>query len=466
MAVPAHGPNTFSGVREMKVCKFGGSSLADAAQVQKVCDVIVADPDRRIAVVSAPGKRHADDTKVTDLLIACAETRLRGEHGDTETDAVIERFRSIHHALELPAETMTEIEAALRGVINSDTAHAGRYMDAVKAAGEDNAARLVAATLRKGGTAASYVNPGEAGLLLSGEFGRAQLLPESYDNLSHLRDRNEVVVFPGFFGFTREGEVVTFPRGGSDITGSILAAATGATLYENFTDISGVCACDPRIVENPVHIAKMSYREMRELSYAGFGVLHDEAVIPAVQAGIPIRICNTNAPNDPGTLILPEHDDSEARVVGIAASDGFCTFFVSKYLMNREVGFGRRLLQIFEEEGVSFEHTPSGIDSMSVIVREVDITEAMEATLLARIKDELHVDQVSLERGLSLLMLVGEGMRYAVGLSANATAALMKANINIEMLNQGSSEISIMFGLKSKDRVRAIEALYQAFFGN
>jgi aspartate kinase len=450
----------------VKVCKFGGSSLADAAQIRQVCSVIAADNDRRIAVVSAPGKRNSADTKVTDLLIACAEARLRGHTAEAETTAILERFRSIHHDLELPASVMNEIDEALRDVIGSDTSHANRYMDAVKAAGEDNSARLVAATLNKLGLEASYVNPGEAGLLLSDEFGRAQLLPESYDNLSHLRDRKEIVVFPGFFGFTREGEVVTFSRGGSDITGSILAAATDADVYENFTDVSGVCVCDPRVVKDPVHISKMSYREMRELSYAGFGVLHDEAVIPAVQAGIPIRICNTNAPEDPGTLILPAHDDSEARVVGIASSAGFCTFFVSKYLMNREVGFGRRLLQIFEEEGISFEHTPSGIDSMSVIVREASITEKVEATLTARIRNELKVDQVTLERGLALLMIVGEGMRYTVGLAAQATRALCEAGINIEMLNQGSSEISIMIGLKSGDQGTALQALYAAFFGN
>ncbi len=448
----------------MKVCKFGGSSVADALQIGKVCDIVAADPQRRIIVVSAPGKRSKNDIKVTDLLIACAEARLGGSAVDVHLDPIIERFSDICRDLKLEPAVADDIEKALRETVDGPTDHAGRYLDAVKAAGEDNCARLVAGELRRRGIPAEYVNPGEAGMLLSDEYGHARLLPESGLRLSLLQERKERVVFPGFFGYTKTGEVVTFSRGGSDVTGSILAAAVNADIYENFTDVDSVFAADPRIVENACPVKEITYREMRELSYAGFGVLHDEAIIPAVRAGIPINIKNTNAPEAPGTLIVPEHRQSINRVVGIAASSGFCTLYVSKYLMNREIGFGRKLLQLFEEEGVSYEHTPSGIDNMSVIVREDNFPRKAEETICKRILAELGADDVAVERGLALIMIVGEGMRYTVGLAEKATRALAEAKVNIEMMNQGSSEISMMFGVKAEGADRALKSLYRVFF--
>ena len=449
----------------MKVCKFGGSSVADARQIGKICDIVAADPERRIVVVSAPGKRSKEDIKVTDLLIACAEARLAGGSPEAPLAKVIERFALICRDLGVADGVMADIETALRATVGGPTEHAGRYLDAVKAAGEDNCARLVAGEMRRRGHAAQYVNPGEAGLLLSDEYGHARLLPEAYGKLSRLRDAEGIVVFPGFFGYTPGGEIVTFSRGGSDVTGSILAAAVGAEIYENFTDVDSVFSADPRIIENAKPVKEITYREMRELSYAGFGVLHDEAIIPAVRAGIPINIKNTNAPQAPGTLIVPEHRQAASRVVGIAASAGFCTVYVSKYLMNREIGFGRRLLQIFEEEGVSYEHTPSGIDNMSVIVREESFSEKTEKVICKRILSELGADDVSVERGLALIMIVGEGMRYTVGMAEQATRALAEADVNIEMMNQGSSEISMMFGVKAEGAQRALKSLYRAFFG-
>ncbi len=449
----------------MKVCKFGGSSVADARQISKVCDIVMADPERQVVVVSAPGKRSKADIKVTDLLIACAEARLNGASVGEPLAKVIERFSTICDDLGLEESVMVDIEKALRCTVAGPTDHAGRYLDAVKAAGEDNCARLVAGELRRRGHAAEYLNPGVAGLLLSDEYGHARLLPQAYEKLeASLANIEGIVVFPGFFGYTPGGEIVTFSRGGSDVTGSILAAAAKADVYENFTDVDAVFVADPRVIENPKAVKEITYREMRELSYAGFDVLHDEAIIPAVRAGIPICIKNTNSPTAPGTLIVPEHRQASSRVVGIAASSGFCTVYVSKYLMNREIGFGRRLLQIFEDEGVSYEHTPSGIDNMSVILREDGFSEKTQQAICKRILDELEADDVSVERGLALLMIVGEGMRYAVGLSARATKALADANVNIEMMNQGSSEISIMFGIKAEESERALRSLYQALF--
>jgi aspartate kinase len=449
----------------MKVCKFGGSSVADAGQIAKICDIVAADPERKIVVVSAPGKRHSDDTKVTDLLIACATARLADEPVDEVLAAVTERFQSICDDLGVADSVAIDIADTLKETILGDTQHAGRYLDAVKAAGEDNCARLVAGELQHRGLAAAYVNPGDAGLLLSDDYGNARLLPESYKNLAALGDADGIVVFPGFFGYTAEGEVVTFSRGGSDITGSILAAAVGAEVYENFTDVDSVLSADPSIVPNAAPVKEITFREMRELAYAGFGVLHDEAIIPAVRAGIPICIKNTNSPSAPGTMIVPEHREVTSRVVGIASSDGFCTLYVSKYLMNREIGFGRRLLQLFEDEGISYEHTPSGIDDMSVIVKEDDLSAKTEEHLKARILRELGADKVSVERGLALVMIVGEGMHYTVGLASKATQAFADAGVNIEMINQGSSEISLMFGVKAQDSNRAVVALHAAFFG-
>ena len=448
----------------LKVAKFGGTSLADAAQVMKVFRIAAADPQRRIIVVSAPGKRNKDDTKVTDLLIACAESRLKGESAEMELQAVVGRYAEIQKAAAVSDKIVKDIEKDLRKRLASDTSHRGRFMDCLKAAGEDNSAKLVAEIFKKNGLDAAYVDPRDAGLLLSDEFGNAMVLQESYANLRSLRDRKGVVVFPGFFGYTKSGAVATFPRGGSDITGAILSAAVGADVYENFTDVDSVFAADPRIVPDARCMECLTYREMRELSYAGFGVFHDEAVAPVVHAGIPINIRNTNRPEAPGTMITQKRDYKAGSVVGIASADGFCTIFVEKYLMNREIGFGRRLLQILEEEKISYEHAPSGIDNTSVILREKELPVAKEAKITGRIRKELNADDVEIERGLALVMIVGEGMHYAVGVAARATAALAKAAVNIEMMNQGSSEISMMFGVKAVDRQRAVRALYEAFF--
>ena len=449
----------------MKVCKFGGSSLSDAERISKVCDIVQADPERRLVVVSAPGRRRAGDVKVTDMLIECAEAHLAGEDAEERLRDVLERYASIQRELGLPEGLCDTIWTALLERLRADTAHRDRYLDGMKAAGEDNCAKVVAAELDRRGVKARYESPRDAGLLLSDEYGNAQLLPESYQHLAALRDAEGVVVFPGFFGYTRDGEIVTFPRGGSDITGSILAAAVKADAYENFTDQDSVFSVDPRLIPDARPIRELTYREMRELSYAGFGILHDEAIIPAVHAGIPIWIRNTARPEAPGTRIVIDREERPGTVVGIGSNDGFCTLFAGKYLMNREIGFGRRVLQILEEEALSYEHMPSGIDNLSVILCEDGFDASTEERVRERLRTELNVDDVEVERGLALIMIVGEGMRYTVGLASRATQALAEAGVNIEMMNQGSSEISMMFGVKSGDRERAVRSLYNAFFG-
>ena len=426
------------------------------------------DHDDAAVGVSAPGKRDKADTKVTDLLIECAGRCLTQRDPSEVLDAIVERYAIIQRGLGLGPAIVEEIRADLeRRVAAGAEMEAARFMDAMKAAGEDNAAKIVAEAFRAAGMRAEYVSPAEAGLLMSDDFGNAQILPESYERLAALAERaeREVLVFPGFFGVTKGGDVATFPRGGSDITGSILAAAVKAKVYENFTDVDAVYPVDPRLVpEVSQGIPEMTYREMRELSYAGFGVFQDEAIIPAVKAAIPINIRNTNRPDAPGTMIVHHRRARQGSVVGIASSAGFCTLYIDKYMMNREIGFGRRLLQILEEEGISYEHMPSGIDNVSVVFREEGFTPEVEGRVRDHIMRELRPDNLQIERGTALIMIVGEGLYYTPGMAAHATLALFREGISLDMINQGSSEISMMFGIQSSHREAAVRALYHAFF--
>lgn len=448
----------------MKVVKFGGSSLASGAQLEKVFHIVTSDPARKAVVVSAPGKRYAEDTKVTDLLIACAEQYLASGSAPELTEAVVERYALIANELQLEQSIIEKIRDDLFTLLEGDKSNPEQYLDAVKASGEDNNAKLIAAYFRHKGVKAEYVNPKDAGLFVTNEPGNAQVLPESYQNLYRLRERDGLIIFPGFFGFSKDGDVITFSRSGSDITGSILANGLQADLYENFTDVDAVYAVNPSYVENPKEISELTYREMRELSYAGFSVFHDEALIPAFRAGIPVQIKNTNNPSAEGTRVVSKRDNTNGPVVGIASDTGFCSIYISKYLMNREIGFGRRALQILEEHGLTYEHVPSGIDDMTIILRQGQMDAATERSVIKRIEEDLHADEVIVEHHLALIMVVGEAMRHNVGTTARAAKALSEAQVNIEMINQGSSEVSMMFGVKEAEERKAVQALYQEFF--
>lgn len=448
----------------MKVVKFGGSSLASGAQLDKVFHIVTSDPARKAVVVSAPGKRYAEDTKVTDLLIACAEQYLATGSAPELAEAVVERYALIATELQLGQSIIEKIRDDLFTLLEGDKSNPEQYLDAVKASGEDNNAKLIAAYFRYKGVKAEYVNPKDAGLFVTNEPGNAQVLPESYQNLYRLRERDGLIIFPGFFGFSKDGDVITFSRSGSDITGSILANGLQADLYENFTDVDAVYSVNPSFVENPKEISELTYREMRELSYAGFSVFHDEALIPAFRAGIPVQIKNTNNPSAEGTRVVSKRDNTNGPVVGIASDTGFCSIYISKYLMNREIGFGRRALQILEEHGLTYEHVPSGIDDMTIILRQGQMDAATERSVVKRIEEDLHADEVIVEHHLALIMVVGEAMRHNVGTTARAAKALSEAQVNIEMINQGSSEVSMMFGVKEAEERKAVQALYQEFF--
>ncbi len=467
----------------MKVVKFGGSSLADAAHIKQVCSIILEDRQRRLVVVSAPGKRFPEDTKVTDMLIELANKYMETENpsyqeeSEKQLQLIVERYRSIAVELEMNMDIVTVIEADLRkrlalrkngkrhddGIVREISDE--QFMDLMKAAGEDNSAKLVASYLIGLGINAQYINPKDAGMILSKEYGNARVLPHSYETLNKLNDNGNIMIFPGFFGYSSDGDVVTFSRGGSDVTGAVLAAAVKASVYENFTDVDSVYAANPNIIDNPKPIPVFTYAEMRELSYAGFTVLHEETLEQVYKMGIPVNIKNTNNPKAPGTFIVNERMDTDSvPVVGIAADGGFFTINVTKYMMNREIGFGRRLLHILEDEGVSYEHTPSGIDSICVIIRNKNCSVEIRNRIIRKIYNDLKVDSVSLHENIAIVMLVGQGMLKRIGVASRATGALSKAGVNISMINQGSSEVSIMFGIDEKDSLNAVKALYQEFF--
>nr|WP_106778846.1 aspartate kinase [Lysinibacillus timonensis] len=447
----------------MIVCKFGGTSVASAEQIKKVANIVKSNPERRIVAVSAPGKRFSDDIKVTDLLIDLANAVLKNGDVEGKLQNVVNRYRDITDGLGLDHTICDIIAQDLRERVESDKSNIELFVDNLKASGEDNNAKLIAAYFNSIGLNAKYVSPKE-GLVVNDLPERTHALPEAFENLSNLRNCDEIVVFPGFFGYTKDGTLRTFDRGGSDITGSILAAAVKAVLYENFTDVDCVFSANPNVVDHPVGIEEITYREMRELSYSGFSVFHDEALMPVYKLGIPVNIKNTNNPSAPGTKILPSRESNGRPVTGISADSGFSTLYVSKYLMNREIGFGRKLLQIIEEEHISYEHTPSGVDDISVVLRSHQLTPEAEERIVKRIKNELHADDVYFRHGFSMIVIVGEGMRNNTGLAARAAAAISRTGANIEMINQGSSEVSLVFGVLSEKEEQILRALYQEFF--
>lgn len=450
----------------MKVTKFGGSSLASAEQIDKVYNIIKLDTKRKYVIVSAPGKRYSNDTKVTDALIRYYEAYVTGLDTTESLTWIIERYKDIIESLDLHLQILEEISDSLRNLTNLPIKENPFLYDSFLAAGEDNNAKLIAEYFRKKGLKARYIDPKEAGLIVTDEPQNAQILPSSYNKIEKLKDYDGILVIPGFFGVTKQGKICTFSRGGSDITGSLIAAGVGAELYENFTDVDGIFAAHPGIVHQPHSIPELTYKEMRELAYAGFTVLHDEALIPAYRGKIPLVIKNTNNPSHPGTKIVLEHEGDYSPVVGVSGDDKFVSINISKYLMNREVGFGRKVLQILEDLNIRWEHMPTGIDDLSIVIRERELTPIKEQEISNYLIHKLEVDEFSITRNLSIIMIVGENMKSRIGVTAVATKALSDNQINLAMISQGSSEVSVMFVVNTDDEEKAIKALYQAFFGN
>lgn len=439
---------------EKIVCKFGGTSLADAAQIQKVRAIVQSDARRRFVVVSAPGKRHAGDAKVTDLLLTCWHLAAQKLDFAEPLRLIRERYDEIARDLGVAPLTypLDETGEELQKLAHDDLSLATR--DWMAARGEFCHALLIADFLN-----ARFVPSGEC--IRFDEEGT--LDPISYDNLaSHMEDAAQTYVIPGFYGRDRAGRIKTFPRGGSDITGAVVARAVGASVYENWTDVSGLLMADPRVVENPRPIHQVTYRELRELAYMGAQVLHEETIFPASEAGIPIQIRNTNAPDDAGTRIVGSRDATDGAIVGIAGRKGFSTIYIEKAMMNQQRGFGRRVLEILETNGVSFEHMPSAIDSMSVVVADEQFA-GHESAVMRELERTLLPDRIELLGKMALLATVGEGMAYRVGVAGTLFDALREAGVNVRMISQGASEINIIVGVDEDDYERAMTALYRAF---
>ncbi|WP_239732825.1 MULTISPECIES: aspartate kinase [unclassified Mammaliicoccus] len=449
----------------MKVLKFGGSSVANSEQIKKVLNIINSDDERKIVVVSAPGKRFKEDVKTTDLLIRLYDKVINKLDYSNKLRQIIERYEEIVKELEMDSSILDELKNDLVCLIDTYNNQPERLLDALKSCGEDFNARIIAQYNNQLGFPTRYLSPKEAGIIVTDEPGNAMILESSYEQIYQLRQYDETLIIPGFFGYSENNDIVTFPRGGSDITGAILARGIKASLYENFTDVSGIFRANPTVVSQPEVIPEITYREMRELSYAGFGVFHDEALEPLYKDRIPVVIKNTNRPTDTGTYIVSERDVSNLSqiVSGVSCDKGFTIINVKKYLMNREVGFTRKILSILEDENISIEHIPSGIDNLSIILRTTQI-HGKEERVLNKIREQIKVDELTIDYDLAILMIVGEGMNKAIGTAAGAAAALSKNKINLNMINQGSSEISMMFGIDQQYSDIAVQAIYNEYF--
>ncbi len=436
--------------------KFGGSSLADSNQFRKVASIINSREGRLFVVASAPGKRSKDDTKVTDMLYSCYDLAVSGHDFTSVLDKIKERYLSIADGLDISSGFAGELESEF-AVIRKHLEN-GPQRDYMASRGEYLNSRLLAFFMGY-----PFIDP--ATCVFFREDGT--LDSEATNNaLGKALEGRDRAVVAGFYGTGADGNIRTFSRGGSDVTGAIVARAAKADVYENWTDVSGMLSADPRIVDNPEPVTEISYRELRELSYMGASVLHEDAVFPVRTAGIPINIRNTNKPDAEGTWIVPHRKnvtDGSHVVTGIAGKKGFSSIRVEKAMLNNEVGFAARLLDIIASAGVSFEHVPSGIDTMSVIVDSGDFR-AKRGEILENVRDRLAPDSLIVDTEIALIAVVGLGMVYRKGVAARLFSALADAEVNIRMIDQGSSEINIIVGVDESDYEKAVRALYRAFF--
>lgn len=433
----------------VKVAKFGGSSLASAEQFKKAAEIIKGDNDRRFAVASAPGKRFDGDVKVTDMLYGCYETASRGKDFSQEFSEIEKRYNGIIEGLGLSLS----LENEYNKIKESMGRRAGR--DYAASRGEYLNALILADYLGFG-----FIDP--AGYILFDEDGKFNL-EKTLEVLSPKLIEMENAVIPGFYGSMPNDTIKTFSRGGSDVSGSIVARAVNANIYENWTDVSGFLICDPRIVDSPETISVITYKELRELSYMGAGVLHEDAIFPVRSVGIPINIRNTNHPEDAGTMIVADSVDTGKFVItGIAGKKGFCSINIEKDRMNSECGFGRNVLRAVEKSGLNFEHMPSGIDTMSVIL-SAESLKGKEKEVIDEIKFRVKPDYLEIENDLALIAVVGRGMRKTRGTAGRVFTSLAAEKINIKMIDQGSSELNIIIGVSEEDFEDAIRAIYSEF---
>ena len=434
----------------MKVVKFGGSSLADAAHFRQVASIVKADPARRFVVASAPGKRFSGDEKVTDMLYRCYEMVRTHEDISEFYAKIAARYTSIIEELGLDFDISGELDYIKNAILH----HSGR--DFAASRGEYLNSLILAKYLGYGFVDAESV----VFFKEDGSYDEEKTNFEMGKALSSMKN----AVIPGFYGIMPNGTIKTFSRGGSDVTGSIVAKAVEADLYENWTDVSGCLMADPRIVKDPLPIKSVTYRELRELSYMGASVLHEEAIFPVRNAGIPINIRNTNDPSAPGTMIVANATEYDAKhiITGVAGKKGFSVITIEKDMMNSEIGFGRKVLEALEDNDISFEHLPSGIDTMSIVIATSELEGRCEK-ILSNMNRRVHADSIVIDDGLALLAVVGRGMVKAKGTAARVFDAISGQGINIRMIDQGSSELSIIIGVEEGDLERAMEAIYKEF---
>ena len=441
----------------LKVCKFGGTSLADATQFRKVQAIITSDPDRRYVVPSAPGKRSKDDKKITDLLYLCHAHVQQEIPFDDVWKLIAQRYRQIVRDLGLKLD-LEPVLAEVKQMIQT-TAQSGGSADYAASRGEYLSGVILASLL-------GYDFVDAAEVIAFDEHGRFDG-EKTQTLVSQRLLKHEKAVVPGFYGSigARAGATIrTFSRGGSDISGAIVARGVQASVYENWTDVNGLLMADPRIIPNPRNIDTISYRELRELAYMGASVLHDEAIFPVRKAGIPVNIRNTNEPAHPGTMIVSDATKiaHQGGITGIAGRKDFTVITVYKAMMNAEIGFGRKLLAVFEDQGISYEHTPSGIDTMSVVVADKAVEGKLEK-IKADIQARCQPEELDIEPDMALIATVGRGMASTPGTAAKLFGALAEAHVNIRMIDQGSSEINIIIGVATADFEKAMRAIYQAF---
>lgn len=432
-----------------KIVKFGGSSLASAEQFKKVGDIIRADESRRYVVPSAPGKRFSADTKVTDMLYTCYDAAVNERKFTAPFNEIKSRYNDIIEGLGLDLSLEAEFDVICENFnkkIGRDyAASRGEYLNGI----------IMANYL-------GYEFIDAAEVILFDENGRFDA-DKTNEILSARLAETERAVIPGFYGAMPDGTIKTFSRGGSDLTGSIVAKAAKVDMYENWTDVSGFMIADPRIIYNPKSIEAITYKELRELSYMGATVLHEDAIFPIRKEGIPINIKNTNAPEDKGTLIVEATcRHPKYTITGIAGKRGFASITIEKAMMNSEIGFCRKVLQVFEDNGISIEHMPSGIDTMTVLVHQSEFEEK-EQRVLAGIHQAVQPDSIELESDLALIAIVGRGMRSKRGTSGRIFSALAHAHVNVKMIDQGSSELNIVVGVRNHDFENAIRSLYDIF---
>ncbi len=446
----------------IKVCKFSGNVLLNSSDIQQLKKIIISDNKRKIVVVGAPGKTDKKESTAKDLA-RLADYFLKTKKINQELfENLRQRYTNIFKPLKVSSASLDNCFDNLRERVQRKEKNRGKYFDKLKCAGEEYSARLTAEYLKMEGLNCQYVDPKDAGLLVTPVFGNADLLKESYKELSNSLSNDMVNIIPGFFGYTKKNEIAMLSKGGSDLTGTILSNALDAELYENFFGYDGLNVCDPALQKHNQLIREMTYQELREMTYGGMRPFNEFFLAPLIEKEIPMKLVNFHDPSKPGTLIVGKRKGQ--NLVGIASEKGFCTITIEKYMMNKEIGIGRRLLKIIEDNNLSYEHLPSGVDTMTVILKQDQLPLEKIRALCNQIYSVLRADNVYFDYNRALISIVGQGLKKNINAISDVFLAFRKAAVNVEMINKGGSEISIIFSVVDADMKKAISSLFNQLF--